>query len=239
MFVGEMWTKKNLFLIGVDTSDLIEISPQLFLLPQTYQAFQNLQARARQQGFELKIISAHRTYEKQKQIWQAKTQGKKELLALDGTLLDYRKLTGDQVVEAILRWSAIPGASRHHWGTEIDIIDQAALERMQKNDPSFKVRLTPQEVSAEGIFGPMHSWLNEVLASEESFGFFRPYENDRGGVAPEMWHLSYRPLSEDFLNQYSFDLFSQMIEQSDLHFKDYLQKNCAQLYQRYILNISP
>ncbi len=30
-------------------------------------------------------------------------------------------------VAAILVWSALPGASRHHWGTDCDVIDAAAL----------------------------------------------------------------------------------------------------------------
>ncbi len=29
--------------------------------------------------------------------------------------------------KAMLRWSAVPGASRHHWGTEIDIFDPDLL----------------------------------------------------------------------------------------------------------------
>jgi hypothetical protein len=33
------------------------------------------------------------------------------------------------------------------------------------------------------------------MASGASRGFFRPYARDRGGVAPERWHLSYAPLS--------------------------------------------
>ena len=28
-----------------------------------------------------------------------------------------------------------------------------------------------------------------------AFGFFRPYTTDRGGVAPEPWHLSYAPVA--------------------------------------------
>ena len=35
------------------------------------------------------------------------------------------------------------------------------------------------------------------MAAGESYGFFRPYARDRGGVAPERWHLSYAPLALD------------------------------------------
>ena len=29
--------------------------------------------------------------------------------------------------DAILLWSALPGASRHHWGTDFDVFDRAAV----------------------------------------------------------------------------------------------------------------
>ena len=35
------------------------------------------------------------------------------------------------------------------------------------------------------------------MAADESEGFFRPYGEDRGGVAPERWHLSFAPLSHE------------------------------------------
>lgn len=229
--------KSDLFLLGKDASDLVEVSPSLFLLPQTYQAFQKLYSLGRKEGFDLKIVSAYRSYEAQKTIWQAKAQGQRQLLADDGSPLDFSRLSAQEVLQAMLRWSAIPGASRHHWGSDFDVIDSQALQQVLKKDPSFKVELTPQEVAPEGVFGPMHLWLDQLIHAQEAFGFFRPYETDRGGVAPEKWHLSYRHLSESFLNQYTLDLFTEMIEQSDLHFKDLLLEDAPELYQRYVLNI--
>ena len=52
-----------------------------------------------------------------------------------------------------------------------------------------------QEVAAGGLFDPLHRWLDERMAVNESHGFFRPYDKDRKGVAPERWHLSYAPRS--------------------------------------------
>ena len=229
--------KSDLFLLGKDASDLIEVSPALFLLPKTIQAFQKLHALGQKEGFDLKIVSAYRSYEAQKSIWQAKAQGQRPLLADDGSPLDFSSLSAQEILQAMLRWSAIPGASRHHWGSDFDVIDSQALQQVLKKDPSFKVELTPQEVAPEGVFGPMHLWLDQLIQAQEAFGFFRPYETDRGGVAPEKWHLSFRPLSEGFLNQYTLELFTQMIEQSDLHFKDLLLEDAPEIYQRYLLNI--
>ena len=87
---------------------------------------------------------------------------------------------------AILLWSALPGASRHHWGTEIDVIDRAALR------PGQHAQLIPAEYCAEGVFGGLDRWLTEHAGA---FGFFRPYDRDRGGVQPEPWHLSFAPVS--------------------------------------------
>jgi hypothetical protein len=101
-------------------------------------------------------------------------------------------LSAQDKLHAILRFSAIPGTSRHHWGTDLDIYDAAAMS------PDYQLQLSPQEVAAGGLFDPLHCWLDERMAAGESRGFYRPYASDCGGVAPERWHLSYAPLSADY-----------------------------------------
>ncbi|MCB9651596.1 MAG: M15 family metallopeptidase [Deltaproteobacteria bacterium] len=76
-------------------------------------------------------------------------------------------------LRAILNWSALPGGSRHHWGTEMDVVDLAAVP------PDYRVRLLPDEVAPGGPFHPLHQWLDENL---ERFGFFRPYARLQGGM---------------------------------------------------------
>lgn len=225
------------FLLGKDAQALVKLTDKIWLLPETLKAFEGLQKKALAQGFELEIVSGYRSYESQKNIWQAKAQGLRPLLDDHGRPLDFASLSPSQKLKAITRWSAIPGASRHHWGSDFDLIDRKALNTLEREKQTFS--LTPQEVAADGVFGPMHLWLDEMIASEQACGFFRPYDQDRGGVAPEKWHLSYRPLSEDFLNQYSFDLFTRMIEQSDLELKQELCDDLESLYQTYVLNICP
>ena len=41
----------------------------------------------------------------------------------------------------------------------------------------------------------MTRWLDELIASSDCEGFFRPYDRDRGGVSEEPWHLSYEPVA--------------------------------------------
>ncbi|MEM8562953.1 MAG: M15 family metallopeptidase, partial [Pseudomonadota bacterium] len=101
------------------------------------------------------------------------------------------KLSPAAKVRAILRYSALPGSSRHHWGTDLDVYDAAAIE------PGYRLQLSPQEVETGGVFDAMHCWLDECMATGASFGFYRPYHIDRGGVAPERWHLSYAPIATD------------------------------------------
>jgi LAS superfamily LD-carboxypeptidase LdcB len=106
--------------------------------------------------------------------------------------LDVAQLSPEQTAFAILRWSALPGGSRHHWGTDFDVIDAAAVSE------DYRPQLTPQEVADNGVFGPFHCWLDQQIASGKSYGLFRPYAEDRGGVAPERWHLSYAPRAREF-----------------------------------------
>jgi len=98
-------------------------------------------------------------------------------------------LPAPQQLRAILRYSAIPGTSRHHWGTDLDVYDAAAVA------PDYSLELSPREVAPGGVFDGLHQWLDRRMAVGESRGFYRPYALDRGGIAPERWHLSYAPLA--------------------------------------------
>ena len=90
--------------------------------------FLTVLARAAQQaGFELAVASGFRDFERQKWIWDAKASGERPLLDERGQPLDARQLTDRERMWAILRWSALPGASRHHWGTEVDVFDRSSL----------------------------------------------------------------------------------------------------------------
>lgn len=155
-------------------------------------AFKRLQHDAQQAGFDLQVISGYRSFERQLAIWNAKAQGLRPLLSNTGKPLDFESLSEPELLEAIMRWSALPSTSRHHWGTDFDIIDAKALT------DGYQVKLTPDECCGDGPFANMHAWLDQRIANHQTYGFFRPYDRDRGGVAPEPWHLSYAPLSQLF-----------------------------------------
>lgn len=186
-------------LVGCNETDMIAVdeNPAVKLNREVLPDFQRLQQDARKMGFEMQVISGYRSFERQLMIWNAKAKGLRPLFGNNGEQLDYDALSEPELLEAIMRWSALPSASRHHWGTDFDIIDAKAMP------DGYQVQLTTAECVGDGYFAPMHDWLDEKIANDEAYGFFRPYDCDRGGVAPERWHLSYSPLSFYFEQAFS------------------------------------
>ena len=153
------------------------------------QAFIALQEDARAAGFELAIASSFRSYSRQLAIWNGKASGQRRVHDDAGRDVDVTALAPGDRLRAILRYSAIPGTSRHHWGTDLDVYDAAVVPA------GYQLELSPQEVAPGGLFDPLHRWLDERMARGESRDFYRPYFKDTGGTAPERWHLSYAPLA--------------------------------------------
>jgi LAS superfamily LD-carboxypeptidase LdcB len=178
-------------LTGREESHLVDLPCGQRLQEPVAHAFTQLQDEARAAGFELAIASGFRSYARQLAIWNGKARGLREVHDDAGLPVALEGLPASEKLAAILRYSAIPGTSRHHWGTDLDIFDAAAMPA------GYRLELSPREVASGGPFDPLHCWLDERMAAGESFGFFRPYSRDRGGVAPERWHLSYAPLALD------------------------------------------
>ncbi|MFT7289168.1 MAG: LAS superfamily LD-carboxypeptidase LdcB [Halieaceae bacterium] len=177
------------FLCGMDSRALVTVDGQQ-LLPEVSQAFAHLASAGAEEGFELVMASAYRSFERQLHIWNGKLRGERPVLDQRDQPLSLSGMSPAAQVAAVLRFSALPGASRHHWGTDIDVFDAAAVS------PDYRVQLCAAEVCEGGVFDPLHCWLDRCIARGESFGFYRPYDRDRGGVAPERWHLSYAPLAQ-------------------------------------------
>lgn len=191
-------------------------------------------------GFDLRIGSGFRDFDRQLAIWNAKAAGQRVLLDSAGCELDYNQLSARERLYAILRWSALPGASRHHWGTDIDIYDAAAVAA------DYQLQLSPAEVGEGGPFAALHDWLDQRMEEGDCCGFFRPYARDRGGIAPERWHLSYAPLALKFqqlnhsavlkeeLQRRQPLLLELVLEDWDRIFEDYIDVPLA-LYPRQYL----
>lgn len=218
-------------LLGKTTEHLVPLEGTKFLIhKQMLHDFLKLQKEAAAEGFDLKIISAFRDYERQLRIWNLKASGERQLVDDQERPLQFSELSPTQIIFAILRWSALPGGSRHHWGTDIDVYDG-------NTQTHESVQLVPSETVGNGPASRLHAWLDSKIETNSSYGFYRPYSTDRGGVAPERWHLSYYALSRRIMESYTFSLFKKNIEESDIQLKDVVLEHAHKIYERFFLNV--
>jgi LAS superfamily LD-carboxypeptidase LdcB len=194
--------------------------------------FLQLKDDARRAGFDLQVLSGFRSFEQQLSIWNRKATGKLAVLDSLAVPLQIERLSERELVFAILRWSALPGASRHHWGTDLDVYDLAARPE------GYEVELIPEEVDPGGMFGPLHEWLDRRIAADAAFGFFRPYDQERQGVAPERWHLSYGPAAAAYERGLSTELLRETIQKAEIELKDAVLQNLDEIYERFVANTS-
>jgi LAS superfamily LD-carboxypeptidase LdcB len=194
---------------------------------------ERLRSAAAEAGFALTVLSGFRSFAQQRSIWNRKVDGERAVLDSFGVPLDIRTLMPNELMLAIMRWSALPGASRHHWGTDIDVYDFATTPE------GYQVELIPAEVDAGGMHGAMHEWLDDRIASGTSFGFYRPYDRDRGGVAPERWHLSYAPVAQACEALLTEDVLRDTIAAGDLRLADVILHHLPELYVRFVRNVAP
>ncbi len=187
--------------------------------------FRALQQAASNAGFELQIASGFRAFDRQMIIWNEKALGLRAVMDDNGQPLEIEQLSDRDKVFAILRWSALPGASRHHWGTDLDVWDCAAV------DTGYQLQLVPAEYERGGPFHDLSQWLAE---NGSRYGFIRPYLHDCGGVAPEPWHLSYLPLAQQFEQALTVDLLGEVLASSPLELKSVVLASLDEIYARFV-----
>lgn len=168
-------------------------NPQ-YLNAEALAAFLRMAAAAEKQGYAIRIVSGTRTFATQKAIWEQK-------------FLGHRKVAGKNLAAAIkdenlrsleiLRYSSMPGTSRHHWGTDMDL-HEAKLTGTPLYNETFQ----------KGRGKDFFDWL-ELNAPQ--FGFCQPYNGNPAerngdkfahGYQEERWHWSYKPLAAAYLNVY-------------------------------------
>lgn len=219
----------ELELTGRARTHIIELQqPACALHYEVVAAFLAMRDAAASDGIELHARSSFRDFDTQVAIWNRKWRGERPLLDRHGRTLERASISDAQCVDAILCWSAIPGGSRHHWGSDIDVIDAQAIPN------GYAVQLIPEEYAPDGIFKRLAHWLD---ANMRHFGFFRPYRTDRGGVSPEPWHLSYAPVAIPALEALSLSMLRQVIESSALDGKPYVLARLPEIYTRFLLPI--
>lgn len=219
----------ELELTGQARSHVVELTdPRCVLHYEAVASFLAMRDAARTDGIDLTPRSSFRDFQAQVGIWNRKWSGERAIYDRQGTLLDRRQLSDSAAVDAILCWSAIPGGSRHHWGSDIDVIDATAVP------PGYTVELLPSEYAPAGIFARLSEWLD---ANMRRFGFYQPYRTDRGGVSPEPWHLSYAPISQPALESLSLSTLRRVLEASNIDGKAHVLTRLPEIYTRFLLAV--
>lgn len=216
-------------LTGRSRTHLQELKdPACVLHRDVIKPFLAMRAAAAADGIELVAFSAFRDFDRQLGIWNGKFRGERPIQDRSGKPLDALTLSPAERVAAILWWSALPGASRHHWGTDFDVLDARA------KPPDYKLRVVPEEYLAGGIFNHLTLWLD---AHMHAFGFFRPYQTDRGGVAPEPWHLSHATVARQAQAALSVENLRAVLAGSAIEGKEAVLAALEPSYANYVLNV--
>jgi raw score 11.74 len=203
-------------------------SPHHFLQAKAMKAFQGLQQSAVKNGFNLQPASSFRDFARQQLIWNGKFNGERKVHDDVGNALDLSRLDDWQKSQAILRWSALPGASRHHWGTEIDIFDPDLLPQGQS------LQLEPWEYEKGGYFFELSEFLTENLPH---FDFSLPFIQmpAEKKIGREPWHISYMPLAEKAKQLFSAEVLLQAWEKEEIGGKATLQQHLPQIFEQYFV----
>ena len=203
-------------------------SPHHFLQAKAMKAFQGLQQSAVKNGFNLQPASSFRDFARQQLIWNGKFNGERKVHDDVGNALDLSRLDDWQKSQAILRWSALPGASRHHWGTEIDIFDPDLLPQGQS------LQLEPWEYEKGGYFFELSEFLTKNLPH---FDFSLPFMQmpAEKKIGREPWHISYMPLAEKAKQLFSAEVLLQGWENEEIGGKATLQQHFPQIFEQYFV----
>jgi LAS superfamily LD-carboxypeptidase LdcB len=191
-------------------------------------AWQSLCHAAKGAGFDLAIASGYRNFSRQLSIWNRKFSGQLPIKNQQGQSVNIDTMTESDIVNAILLYSALPGASRHHWGCDIDIYASNLLPENQQ------LKLEPWEYQERGPFYPLSQWLS---LNAHLYGFYLPYDKYRGGVATEPWHLSYHHLAKRYEKQLSSELLSNVICSHQIKGKVAITSQLTEIYNTFIKNV--
>lgn len=164
----------------------------MYLRKEVYEAFQKMYNAAQKDGIQLVIKSATRNFYSQKQIWEGKWTGQRKIENGKDASKTYPNPTKRAL--KILEYSSMPGTSRHHWGTDIDM-NNFTNEYFEKG---------------KGL--KEYEWL---IANGATFGFCQPY-TAKGTARPngyneEKWHWTYNPTAQLLTAQAKSQLKAKMI----------------------------
>ncbi len=215
-------------ILGLNDQHVVQVDDKHRLQPAVKKAFLAMQKAASFEGHDLQIASSYRSFSQQARIWNRKWSGELKLNTLDGDVLDTKSLSDVQKMHAVLLWSALPGGSRHHWGTDFDIYDRAKVAAC-----GAPFELVTEEYESNGPCAELAKW---VLVNATKFGFELPYAEYAGGVAAEPWHLSYTPVASQIITAFSVELLRKQLIESGILGLNTVLLHLNSLFERYTLN---
>lgn len=200
--------------------DLALVGTSFKLQMEAFNAFQEMKKTALKEGIIIKIVSGYRSFSRQKKIWNRKYN-----------LYISQGIMPNAALQKIIEYSTLPGSSRHHWGTDIDIID--ASVKAPNN------LLVESNYDEDGPYFELKKWMDK---NAESYGFYLVYtkNSDRKGFKYEPWHYTYKPLSEPMLKAFKkIDLIA-FYKNLELNGNQYLTKVFLAKYtSENVLDINP
>ena len=214
-------------LLGQTEEHLHYISKRVAIHQEMKGAFDVMVNAAKADGIELKIASGFRSFDRQLLLWNNKFSGKTPIKNSAGEVVSPAHLSPLELAHSILLYSALPGASRHHWGCDIDVYAPNLLTE------DYQLQLEPWEYSEQGPLAKLSAWL---VQHAHQFGFYFPYASFQGGVAREPWHLSYLPLAQKFQQAFDVKLLAQALNNSSILGKKVIIENIDDIAKRYINN---
>ncbi|WP_452223290.1 M15 family metallopeptidase [Lacinutrix chionoecetis] len=212
--------------INISAEELIgKGNPKLFgdgykLREEAYLAFKKMQAEALKSNIKIGAVSSYRSYAHQKRIWDRKYKSNQS-----------NGLSPMENIKKIIEYSTIPGTSRHHWGTDIDIY--------QTNVPQPNGVLQPKNYHGNGAYCKLKEWMDK---NAERFGFYLVYTDlpNRKGFKYEPWHYSYKPLSQHYLKTYKKLHVADILKAENLLGSEHFSQEFIRMYTaQNILDINP
>ncbi len=219
--------------MGLETSHLVTFThPTLVKEIQVHKdlvsPLSTLLTAAHKDGHTITIVSGFRDFNRQLAIWNDKWQGFRPVYSRHGRPLNVNQMSDIEKYKAIALWSALPGLSRHHWGTDFDIFSTDAI------DGGYQVELIPEEFQNGGPCAKLEGWLRQNL---KRYGFFRPYSEYRQGVCEEPWHISFAPVAEEILKNFDYKACRHYLGQSTIKASRFIEEQLDHYREKYFTNL--
>jgi len=191
------------------------------LRKEAHDAFIEMKKAAYLDGVSIKVVSSYRDFYKQERIWERKYLKYTEEL----------DMSPHDAMKKIIEYSTIPGTSRHHWGTDIDLIDG-----YKKTNGDV---LVPEKFEEGGPFEEFKKWMDK---NANTYGFYLVYTDDhkRRGFKYEPWHYSYAPISKPMLKIFRRKKLMLLLQQEDIIGSEFFTSGFLKSYiVNNILDINP